>query len=214
MSICKPVDGLASPVPGMDGNGAGITLLIEARDADGKIIYEECKDNDLYLKNWGLLLCGMLKEAINNVYADTYKGHNLSGDTFNLYGMVYADPTISDTPWAYGSWGNKARVRLGSSSTAATIADYDVLNYIMEVQPTAPVMTNAANVLKLMMTSTAAVENETTFAEVALCIRSPFERSTAPTPFCITRDTFTPVTVPAGGSLTISFEFWFNGMPE
>ena len=49
------------------GNGSAVHLTVTVRDAEGRIVAEECKDNDLYLLNWGALIAGVLKEAISTL---------------------------------------------------------------------------------------------------------------------------------------------------
>lgn len=213
-TVCKPIEGLypagVGPSPG--AAGAGITLKVTAKDKDGNILSEECKDGDLYLRNWGLLLCNWLRIAINTSYAESYKPFNISGDTWVLSSQnrFYADPPPQSNH-TNGGWGNQARVRVGSSQVAPDVMQYDCLNYINEVIPTAPAISNDGNTIKLVFTAVVPVSNETTFAETALKIRDPMASNG--NYLCITRDNFTPVIIPAGGSLTLQYEFWFNAMP-
>jgi hypothetical protein len=174
-SVCKPIEsgypeGIG-PSPGVAG--AGITLTVTVKDKDGNILSEECKDGDLYLKI-GACFSATGSGLRLHSFAESYKPLNLSGDTWVLSGenIFYADLPI-DSGYTYGNWQNQARVRVGSSAVAPDVNQFDVLNYITEVIPTAPSLTNAGNTVKLIFTATIPVTNETTFAETALKIRDP-----------------------------------------
>jgi hypothetical protein len=189
------------------GNGSTVVLTVTVRDAEGRIVSEECKDNDLYLLNWGALIAGVLKEAISTSYAQRFKGHNLDGDSYTTGGGFWG--SVSNTNEDGGGWDNTGRIQFGVSSTPPTIYDYKLGNYTAEVQPNAPVILNDGNVIKIVFTGTLSFENEITLSEVAYKVLEPHARVDC----ILTRDIFTPVTVPAGGSITVQMEFWLNGMP-
>ncbi|RXE56402.1 hypothetical protein ABH15_09975 [Methanoculleus taiwanensis] len=190
------------------GNGSAVHLTVTVRDAEGRIVSEECKDNDLYLLNWGALIAGVLKEAISTSYAQRFKGHDLNGDSYTTGGGFWGSPDNSQEDG--GGWDNTGRIQFGVSSTPPTIYDFALGNYTAEVQPNAPVILNDGNTIKIVFTGTLSFENSITLSEVAYKVKEPHARV-----YCIlTRDIFTPVTVPAGGSITVQFEYWLNGMPS
>lgn len=191
-------------------NGSGVKLIIWVRDAHGNIVGERSKDDDLYLMNWGVLIATMLQVGINTGVGTPFRGHDTSGSSYfsgSRWG-AFGQPSGS----SYNSAGadNTGRVMFGVSAVPPTLEDYKNGNNMITVSPNAPVITNEGNIMKISFTATAPVENEITLSECAYYVKSPVNGY--PT-VILTRDIFDPVTVPAGGSLTVLFEFWLNGVP-
>ena len=192
-------------------NGSAVKLTVSVRDAHGDIIEERCKDDDLYLMNWGVLIATMLQTGINTGAGNPFRGFDLSGNSFfcGTSWASFGNPTGS-TAFNTCSADNKGRVMFGVSGVAPTLNDYRNGNNMLSVSPNAPTIINDGNVMKIIFTATAAVENEITLSECAYYVILPTAgEKTA----ILTRDTFEPVTVPAGGSITVSFEYWLNGVP-
>lgn len=192
--------------------GAGVDLKITAFDKNGVMVQEVCKEGDIYLKNWVLFLSSMFKEGINNLYPDTYKIITPDYNTATIGGLFGSDPAAVTGSTGQYNWQNSGKIQLGTSTEAATISDYCLMGLVKEIQPGAPSLINDGNILKIIIGGTASFETETTLAECGIKIRSPYDANSS-TYMLLTRDTFDAVTVPTGGSLTIQFELWFNGMP-
>lgn len=194
------------------GNGAGIDLKITVRDKDGRIVNEQCKEGDIYLYNWAVFLAHLLKYGFSGTNSKAYyairksDGVQINMSTVNVYS--------SNGTGTNQYWGNNGRISLGSSVQAATIRDYNLAAPVIEVTPSVPLIQQAGNVLKVVVSGTASFSSETTLSECALAVSLPGCQNNTDQRVIITRDTFTATTVPAGGTITTQFELWFNGMPS
>lgn len=187
---------------------SGITLKIKATDAAGKVFHEECRENDLFLWNWGVFWAQFFKVQFNYTDPTTFAWKDLNGaervtSAGNLYGWYDASPDI----W-YGL--NEGRVRVGSGNTAPTISDYALQSEVAAVVPNPPVVVTSGNIIKVLFTATFTFQMEKTCGEVGVSVSDFLDGSNA---MLITRDIYTPVTVPAGGALALQYELWFNGTP-
>lgn len=190
--------------PSEGGNGAGISLKVTAYDKDGKKTAEVCKDGDLFLKNWAVMIAAILKYGFNYGGQKAYIFTKEDGQTLYLAGggMYFY------VPQSY--WYNTGRVVLGSSTAAPTVNDCRLGAPLVEITPNLPVLQNSGNVIKVIFTATASFENQVTVSEVGIKVENPILHDNW---MYITRDTFDPVMVAAGGTITVQFEMWFNGMP-
>jgi len=187
-----------------------IRLTITAKDAAGNQIAHQVKENDIFLWNWAVLIAQFLKLQFAPMDATTYGYKNTAGTqltTTPAYFYGYRGSPNYD-------WKSTWRVQIGSGSNAPAISDYSLQTYVKEVQPTIPdiVIPQSGNLLKLVFSSTFTFTAETVCAETAIkasgCLASGVA---AAQDFLLTRDTFTPVTVPAGGTITLQHELLFNG---
>jgi hypothetical protein len=185
-----------------------IRLHITAKDAAGNVIAHQIKENDIFLWNWAVLIAQFLKLQFAPSDATTYGYKNTAGTAKttaapSMYGISY---TVD--------WKSSWRIQIGSGSNAPAITDYCLQSFVKEVQPTIPdiVIPQSGNVLKLVFSSTFTFTAETVCAETAIKASGCLENSIAATAdYLLTRDTFTPVTVPAGGTITLQHELLFNG---
>jgi hypothetical protein len=192
------------------GNGAGIDLKITVRDKDGRIVNEQCKEGDIYLYNWAVLVASVLKNGFaGQATSKTYYGIRQSDGAQLAYTTQWF--YRSDTGTLY--WGNNGRICLGSSSQAAAIRDYCLAAPVKEIVPSVPLIQQDGNTLKIVVSGTASFASETMLSECGLAICHPFGTDNGTYRMMITRDTFTATTVPAGGTITLQFELWFNAMP-
>jgi hypothetical protein len=204
----------APEAPPETGNGAGIDLKITVRDRDGKIVNSLCKDGDIYLYNWAVFVASLLKYGFVGSVSKQYYGIRKSDGAQ----LGFATNNTIATGYQNGSnwrWGNGGRICLGASSQAATIRDFDLAAPVKEIVASVPILQQDGNTLKVIVSGTASFTSETTLSECALAVCLPWNQSDDPTinRVIITRDTFTAVTVPAGGTITLQFELWFNAMP-
>lgn len=182
------------------GCGSGIDLRITVRDADGKIVNEQCKEGDLYTLNWVALIAEMFRYGLTSA-VKSYQAFNVSGSQVMLGTFCYnAD-----------QWRGSGRCDLGSSTQTPTIRDFAASVFVKSCTPSAPQLSSSGNTLKVIVPATASFTSETIISEASMVVTRPIPSSDLLT---VTHDTFTPVTVPAGGSLTIQFELWFNAMPS
>jgi hypothetical protein len=187
------------------GNGSGIDLRVTVRDKDGRIINEQCKEGDLYLLNWMVLMANFFKCGLDGTTTNKYYYFIQRNQTQLLhYGLFYGANN--------NAWANAGKVILGSSQQPPGIRDFDIAVPVKEITPSVPVISSEGNVVKVIVSGTASFTSETIVSEAGLQVAFP-NTNTAVNTALITRDIFDPVTVPAGGSITLQFELWFNGMP-
>lgn len=187
-----------------------IRLHITAKDAAGNVIAHQIKENDIFLWNWAVLIAQFLKMQFAPMDATTYAYKNTAGTTLSTaYSQFFGYRLSPNYDWK-STW----RIQIGSGSNAPAITDYALQTFVKEVQPTIPdiVIPQSGNLLKLVFSSTFTFTAETVCAETAIkasgCLASGVA---AAQDFILTRDTFTPVTVPAGGTITLQHELLFNG---
>lgn len=190
-----------------------IRLHVTAKDAAGNVIAHQIKDNDIFLWNWIVFLAQFFKMQFAPSDSTVYQWVNIEGTPRNTQPQYLFGGSDSpgQTAWHFnGMW----RIQIGSGSDAPAITDYCLQTYVKEVQPTIPdiVFPIAGNVLKLVMSSTFTFTAETVCAETAIRGIGGFTNTFAVADqYLLTRDTFTPVTVPAGGTITLQHELLFNG---
>ncbi|MDN7025083.1 hypothetical protein FGU65_09315 [Methanoculleus sp. FWC-SCC1] len=180
-----------------------ILLKIKAHDADGNLIHEECKENDLFLWGWGVLIAQMFKVAFQYTDPTVFEYFDINGTVRN---------TVSSGHYGYNvlPWANTARVQVGSGQGAPSISNYQLEQYVAEVIPNIPDVIVSGDIVKVLFSATFAFQSETVCAETGVKMGDVLNDGVF---FLITRDTFTPVTVSAGGSLSLQYELWFNGTP-
>jgi len=192
------------------GNGAGIDLKITVRDKDGNIIDQQCKEGDIYLYNWAVLIASMLKCGFANGTAKSYfairktDGVQLTGPS-TMYGASPSGP----------AWSGGGKVCLGASNQTPGIRDFNLAAPVVEVSPSIPFINQDGNTLKIVVSATASFAAQTTLCECGLAVSLPWVTGadTTTNRVLITRDIFDAVTVPTGGTITVQFELWFNAMP-
>jgi hypothetical protein len=196
------------------GSGSGIDLYVTVRDKDGVIISDQCKNGDLYLYNFAVIIASILKNCMTSSAVKPYYVMRRDGLQMAAVGTTYASYSYNCHKWA-----NQGKICVGGSSRPASVLDSNLGIPILEIVPLIPQIETSGNTLKVIITGTAVFPVESVLAEAGLSLTPPwfgYDTSGNPTPAyptMITRDTFTPATVPAGGSMTIRFELWFNSMP-
>lgn len=182
---------------------SGITLKVKAFDTEGNITAEECKENDLFLWNWGVFIAQFFKMQFQYSDPTVYQFTDINGTVRNTSATGMCG-------YNSGQWNDTSRVQIGSGTNAPSITDYNLQQFIAEVIPNLPDVVVSGNTLKVVFAATFPFSSETTVAETGIkmgdCLVDGY-------PFLITRDTFTPVTVSAGGSLSLQYELWFNATP-
>lgn len=197
------------------GNGSGIDLYITVKDKDGCIVSDQCKNGDLYLYNFAVIMASILKNCMTSSAVKPYYLMRRDGIQLAAHATTAASYSYNSHKWA-----NQGFINVGASSRPASVLDTALGIPIKEIVPLLPAIESAGNTLKIIITGTSVFAVECVLAEAGLSLTPPWfghgeiNGVASPAyPVLITRDTFTPVTVPAGGSMTIRFELWFNAMP-
>ncbi len=185
---------------------SGITLKIRALDKTGTVIYDECKENDLFLWQWGVLWTQFFKIQFAASDPTVFEWRDITGATINTSSNQFYGYYSS----TYGM--SKARVRVGRGNTPPIITDYKLEDEIAAVVPNPPTIVTSDNIIKVLFTATFVFQEETICGEVGISVSDYIDPNANKTAL-ITRDIFTPVTVPAGGALALQYELWFNGTP-
>lgn len=192
-----------------------LAILVKGFDEEGNLIAEEYKKNDLYLWNFAVFLTHWIKRWNNTSDPTAYQYTDMSGTVRTINSYVFSSHNMQsyNDPGSYeGAWANSLKAIVGSNNTPPTITDYQLYAQVAEALPTAPALITSGSILKQLFSATFPMSSETVCAEVGLKMKSQ-DTYAGGYATLITRDIFSPVTVPAGGSLTVQFEFWWNGTP-
>jgi hypothetical protein len=195
-----------------------IRLTVRTFDKDGRQLSEEIKTNDIFLWNWAVFIAQWLKAAFAADLAGQYQFTTVPGVATNtqaggvscaehFYGIAITSDT-GQSPWA-----NTAFVQVGSGNNTPLISDFTLQTFVAEATPTMPDIVFVGNVLKIIFSTTFSFTEETVCGETAIRMAGGICPSSTANRFIITRDIFTPVTVPMSGTISIQHELWFNGTP-
>jgi len=199
-----------------------VQLKIKVKDRKGRVIAVREEESDLILDNFRDILAGLLlpefswTEAVGAGVVAFDKGVGLvdiEGTTRapRTYGGItvgaYDDQGVSFTALAgndyLGAGSMGVRIRIGTSTVAPTRADYKLGS---EVASGIPTQTVGADYISWAVSIV--LEAAADIAEAGLsilCNYSPPLGAKALGHFLLFRDTFTPISVPAGGTISITY---------
>lgn len=184
---------------------------LEVRDAEGKLVDVRKKDYDMFTANFGAWLAAIFKLGFTSDSATTYTAIDENGNARTLGNYSTITDYVSIASPMHCDFGNGFRVAIGSSIAAPTVNDIALGAEIARVQASMPqvVADEATGELKIIFSATFSFDTEQTAAEIGVFF---YARDTANNTFniLVARDTFTPVTVQAGGSITVQYEWVFN----
>jgi len=187
-----------------------VELEVKVYDRKGRLIAERRKEGDLILNNFKDMLAGVLNPFEELASGDARKAYlvNLTGTTYDLAiwgnatveagdGFSFTSADVSPT-WPIG-----VRIRIGTSTVAPTRNDYKLG---AEVAYATPTRTVGADYISLSASITLV-----TAADIAEAGLSSFYQRYLDVPaewyeFLLFRDTFTPISVPAGGTISITYK--------
>jgi len=186
-----------------------VNLKIEVRDRRGRLLDVREKRSDLILDNFKDILSAMLYPR-ETLLADTARYAALvdlggtafdvailstlaaaSGQGLNFVGVINVDFLLGVT------------ILIGTSTVAPTRGDYDLGARLAEGTPT---QTVGADYISWAVSIV--LEAAADIAEAGLlftCVGTGFKAPPAYKGFLMFRDTFTPVSVPAGGTISITY---------
>lgn len=185
--------------------GSILRLIGTVKDAEGRIVSTFTKDNDIYLWSWAVFWADLLKQNFCPMDATVYTYKSVDGvSRTTVAGTIYGqnNGNTMESTW---------KVQIGGGAVAPAITDYVLGSGIQEVTPTLPEIITDGSILKVVFSSTFAFASQTVVSEIAIKANYVIRNDNAP--YLLTRDTFTAQTVPAGGSITLQHELWFNGTP-
>ena len=195
------------------GKGSILRLIGVVRDKDGNECGRFVKDNDIFLWNFAVIIAQFLKLNFCPTDPTVYSFTDMAGTArttqSNYFGGYTPQAAASYPDYFNGYW----KVQIGGGSDGAAVTDHALQAFLQEVQPTLPEIITDGNILKIAFSSTFAFSAETVVSETAIKGNGAILPAGVSSPYAVTRDTFTAQTVPAGGSITLQHELWFNGTP-
>jgi len=187
-----------------------VELRVEVRDKRGKLVGVREKEGDLILNNLRDALATLLKP-----YEDLPSSARRNAD------VVLQDGTVGYYPvWAnaaigsgYGlnftgaqkdpSWPIGVRIRIGTSTVAPARDDYKLG---AEVAYGTPTQTVGADYISWAVSITLAVAADIAEAGMSCFFQLGFGELTATCEVLLFRDTFTAVSVPEGGTISVTYK--------
>jgi len=185
-------------------------LKIEVRDRKGKLIAKRKCQSDLILDNFKLMLSTLMtpyeRIAVNTVRSVTLV--DLTGTSRSV--PIWANRTV---PSGYGlnftgchrdpDFAIGVRIRIGTSTVSPTRGDYKLGSEVALGTPTRTVGADYISWAVSIVLDAAA-----DIAEAGLsirCIVAGYGATPEPHRIMLFRDTFTPVSVPAGGTISVTY---------
>jgi len=199
-----------------------VWLRIEVRDKWGKLVDIREKEGDLILDNFRDILAALLLPefewpTVTGVKLTPFEKYaalvDYGGTAYNvpLYGGRTVGTNINETIALTGVAGYDkvsaglmgVRIRIGTSTVTPTRGDYKLG---AEVASAIPSQTIGADYISWAVSITLTEAADIAEAGMTLrCIRSLVGAAMAISEFLLFRDTFTVVSVPAGGTISVTY---------
>jgi len=186
-----------------------VNLKVEVRDKHGKLVDVREKESDLILDNFKDLLA-----VIMNPYVEIIGGERINASLVNTGGGVANLAVICNIAVAAGQghtyicadnateFRYGMRIGIGTSTVSPTRGDYTLGAWVATGTPT---QTVGADYISWAVSIV--LEAAADIAEAGLV--ATFNIGFATTPdyfsFLLFRDTFTPISVPAGGTISVTY---------
>jgi len=185
-------------------------LRVEVRDKRGKLIDVRESKSDLILNNFRNILAALLKP-----YEDLAAKARRDASTVDLGGTSRSIPVWGNYEggWDLGvaftgahkspSWPIGVRIRIGTSTVAPSRGDYKLG---AEVAYGTPSQTVGADYISWAISITLTTAADIAEAGMSCFFQLATAASTATCEVLLFRDTFTPVSVPAGGTISVTYK--------
>jgi len=186
-----------------------VTLIVEARDKNGKLVDRRVKEADLILDNFKNLIAYLFypEETISAGWRRRISLVNMAGtstalnvrstrDVVSGYGTCWQ--TVRQASMKVGT-----RLRIGTGTVAPTRGDYKLG---AEVASAVPSITIGADYIEWKVAILLTVAYD--ISEAGLSTRAQLSDNATPAydNFLLFRDTFTPISVPADGSISVIYK--------
>jgi len=186
-----------------------VNLRVEARDRHGKLVDVREKEGDLILNNFKNLLAGWLSplEALA-------EGSRRDVNVVTTGGTAFAAPVWANALHGSGQGlaftsGHKSpsywigtKIRVGTSTVAPTRDDYKLGAEVASAAPSQTVGADYISWAASMVLETAADVAE---AGMSVRVQAKFLVALDSYPTLIFRDTFAAISVPAGGTISVTY---------
>jgi len=184
--------------------GFSTLLLVKAYDKDGNLIAERAKEGDLWLRNWGKFLQLLFNPD--------------SGTTTSLTAIDGSSRIIEIRYWGsndniiFSEVGDgSVRVVIGSGTTSVSVDDYNLANQVAEATVSSPSLSVSGNSMNITFSASFTLDTATDVSESGVkMLMEEYEASNNDKWILLIRDTFDAVSVPAGGTITITYIIRLN----
>jgi len=177
-------------------NDVNLALNVTVRDPSGKVIASVYQPHDLITNNFYYLM----------LYPFLVSGYPSSWDVVNTAGTSESVCYTGCTTWLSQSTNILPVLAIGSGTTAPAVTDYELTTLVTNMPtPATPQTYYGSNSIILTVSSTAVLTTATTISEAGYEI--PLQNGNY---VLIAHDTFTGVSVPAGGAITIVYQWTFG----
>jgi len=187
-----------------------VELEVKVYDGKGKLMAEGRKEGDLILDNFKWMLSQLLRayEEIAVGVAREVALVALGGTSFSV--PIWANRTIGvgyglnftgchlDPDWPIG-----VRIRVGTSTVSPTRGDYKLGS---EVAYGTPTITVGADYISWAVSITLETAADIAEAGMSSFYQTSSGAATDVREFLLLRDTFTPISVPAGGTISVTYK--------
>jgi hypothetical protein len=164
-----------------------VSVKLEVKDKNGKVLKTVVKDNDMILQNWRE---GILNFIMGNGTSVTVKDYSGVNRTLNLSNVLNTEHLLV--------------IYIGTSSQAPSRTDYTLIAPYSS-SPTVVVTTSSSYVTYV---ASITCGTQQTIRETGLSALWKISTGTSAT-ILLLRDTPTAVVVPAGKTITVTYTFHF-----
>jgi hypothetical protein len=177
-------------------NDVNLALNVTVRDPSGKVIAFVYQPHDLITNNFYYL---MLYPFLVSGYPSSWYVVNTAGTSESV---CYSGCTTA----LVGSSGIPPLLAIGSGTTAPAVTDYKLTTLVTNMPTVATTQTYyGSNSITLTVSSTAVLTTATTISEAGYEVKLNDGNYVL-----VAHDTFTGVSVPAGGAITIAYQWTFG----
>jgi hypothetical protein len=177
-------------------NDVNLALNVTVRDPSGKVIASVYQPHDLITNNFYYLM----------LYPFLVSGYPSSWYVVNTAGTSESVCFNGCTTLIVISTSNPPLLAIGSGTTAPAVTDYKLTTLVTNMPTVATTQTYyGSNSITLTVSSTAVLTTATTISEAGYEVKLNDGNYVL-----IAHDTFTGVSVPAGGAITIAYQWTFG----
>lgn len=184
--------------------GFSTLLLVKAYDKDGNLIAERVKEGDLWLKNFLFIIYGVFNPREGSDPSFTTD----TGETQTIDVKDYSTPSIFDH---LGDSNNFVKIAIGTGTTTPYVDDYKLESEVARATVSEPQYNIIGNAMNITFSATFTLDTATDISESGVVIGCNRDTTVDVDWWMfVIRDTFDPVSVPAGGTITITYIIRLN----
>jgi len=192
--------------------GVSLDLHIKAFDQEGNLVGEVYKESDPFVKNWQAFFAAIFGSDTN--YARPNIITTTGGGTATIYGgltslnIFYG--TITSENIAGTDYYSSFVIAIGTGTSPVGLGNYTLQSLVVKGIPFLTI-TESGNAFNITLSRSFTLASAYTISEAGLYFFSYYYTTAASTNYyLLARDTFTGISVPAGGSIEVKYIFRFN----